>query len=74
MNEKPEPRKKVGFTLRRKHVTLLKVLAKCSGITQGEVLDYLLESAKQDIRNVARKLKETVDKEREINFDDIDEE
>jgi len=73
MPQKPEPRVKVGFTLKKKHLTLLRVLAKYAGVTQGEVLDYLLESAKKDIMNVAKKLKETVDGEREKSLKDITE-
>jgi hypothetical protein len=66
-----EPRVKVGFTLRKKHATLLRVLAKYAGVTQGDVLDFLLESAKKDISNVGKKLKETVEIEREKALHDI---
>lgn len=68
---KVRDRVKVGFTLKRKHVTLLRVLAKYAGVTQGEVLDFLLESAKKDITNVAKRMKAIVEKEREQALESI---
>ena len=55
---------KVGFTLKTKHIAILKGLATYAGVTQGEVLGFLLESAKEDIDNVAEKLKATFEDER----------
>ena len=58
-------RVKVGFTLKTKHIEILKKLATYAGATQGEVLEFLLESAKEDIDNVAEKLKAAFEEERE---------
>lgn len=61
---KPE-RVKVGFTLERKQALLLQVMAKALGVTQGELLGYLLTRAKEDTRNTLRAIKEMVEKDRE---------
>lgn len=66
-------RVKVGFTLKTKHIAILKALATYAGVTQGEVLEFLLESAKEDIDNVAERLKAAFEDEREKALESIKE-
>ena len=63
--EKPEKRVKVGFTLERKQASLLQIMAKVLGITQGELVGYFLIRAKKDMRNTLKEIKEMVEKDRE---------
>ena len=65
MNEKKEERRvKVGFTLERKQALLLQVLAKTLGVTQGEVVGYLLTMVKKNTRESLKELKTLVEKDR----------
>jgi len=70
---RPRERIKVGFTLKTTHIAILKKLATYAGATQGEVLEFLLESAKEDIDNVAKKLKAAFEEEREKALESIKE-
>jgi hypothetical protein len=65
MNEdKTEKRVKVGFTLERKQALLLQVLAKTLGVTQGEVVGYMLAMVKKNTRESLKELKAMVEKDR----------
>lgn len=70
---KVRDRIKVGFTLKNKHIAILRGLATYAGVTQGEVLEFLLESAKEDIENVAEKLRISFEDEREKALESIKE-
>ncbi len=70
---KVRERIKVGFTLKTKDIAILKGLATYAGVTQGEVLEFLLESAKEDIDNVAEKLKAAFEDERKKALESIKE-
>ena len=70
---RPRERIKVGFTLKTKQVEILKGLATYAGVTQGDVLGFLLESAKEDIDNVAEKLKAAFEDERKKALESIKE-
>jgi hypothetical protein len=64
---------KVGFTLNSKHIAILKGLATYAGVTQGEVLEFLLDSAKEDIDNVAERLKAAFEDRRQKALESIKE-
>ena len=57
-------RVKVGFTLERKQALLLQVLAKTLGVTQGEIVGYLLTMVKKNTRESLKQLKAMVEKDR----------
>jgi hypothetical protein len=63
--EIPEKRVKVGFTLKRKQTVLLRILAKNLGVTQGDVVGYLLDITKHDVRNMVPRLRKEAEKDRE---------
>ena len=59
MSDPEEQKIVVGFRLKRRNQSFLKDLANYVGVTETEVIDFLLDAARLDIMNVARKLKET---------------
>jgi len=58
MSDPEEQKIVVGFRLKRRNQSFLKDLANYVGVTETEVIDFLLDAARLDIMNVARKLKE----------------
>lgn len=56
----------MSLTLDRRMYSLLQLLSKHTGITQGEIVDYLLGDAKKNMRNVLKDLKAIAEAERAV--------
>ena len=54
------------MTLERRNHSLLQLLSKHTGITQGEIMDYFIQKEKKDMRNVLKDLKAIAEAERAL--------
>jgi hypothetical protein len=56
----------MSLTLERRNYSLVQLLSKHTGITQGEIMDYLIESRKKDMRNVLKDLNALAEAKRAV--------
>ena len=72
--KKTEKRLKVSLTLEKKEAFLLKLLAKYTGATQGEVVAFLLDTKRLNVKNTTKELKAMKDKQMENEIKKLEEE